>query len=72
MITNEIANAFKPPLIASLPRVGPTTCSCTIFAGAGSLPDFKILARSCASSVVKLPLMLELPASIFDITFGAE
>jgi hypothetical protein len=30
----------------TLPKVGPTTCSCTIRAGAGNLPVFKIFAKS--------------------------
>ena len=61
-----------PPLTAALPRVGPTICSATIFAGALVLPDFKILARSCASSVVKLPEISELPPSIGPFTLGAD
>ncbi len=66
-----MANAIIPPLTASAPNVGPTTCSATIFAGASSLPDFKMLARSCASSTVKFPEISELPPSIGPLTFGA-
>ena len=63
---------IKPPLTDSLPKVGPTTCSCTIFAGAGSLPVFNIFERSCASSTVKLPVMLERPPAIRSLGAGAE
>ena len=49
MIKKATRKAMEPPLIASCPSVGPTTCSCTILAGAGSLPLFKISDKSCAS-----------------------
>ena len=71
MITKAMANAMAPPRTASLPSVGPTTCSATIFAGASNFPDFKILAKSCASSTVKFPEISELPPSIAPFTFGA-
>ena len=38
----------KPASIASFPNEGPTIASSIIRAGAGSLPDFKILAKSLA------------------------
>ena len=52
-----MTNETKPELIASLPSVGPTTLSDTILAGAGIFPDFRILDRSVASSIVKSPVI---------------
>ncbi len=63
---------FIPPLTDSAPSVGPITCSATILAGASSLPDFNVLARSCASLIVKFPEISERPPSIGPLTFGAE
>jgi hypothetical protein len=42
----------KPLLMASAPKVGPTTASSTILVGAGNLPLFKIFAKSPAYSLV--------------------
>ena len=56
--------------MASAPKEGPTTASSTIRAGAGSLPAFKIFAKSFASLISKLPVMLELPPAISPCTFG--
>ena len=67
-MTNEIALA----LIDSAPRVGPTTSSDTILTFAAILPDLRTLARSLASSVSKLPVMLERPPVISVFTRGAE
>ena len=69
---NERPNAIIPPLIASAPNVGPTVCSCTILAGAGSLPILSMFAKSSASSTVKPPLICEVPPSITPFTCGAE
>ena len=62
----------KPWLWATLPRVGPITTSSTIVVGAGSVPAFKIFARSWASSIVKSPVICELPFGISFWTNGAE
>ena len=45
----EIKNDNAPPLIDSLPNVGPTCCSATILAGAVNLPLVNNSERSCAS-----------------------
>ena len=59
-----IINEIIPELIASLPRVGPMIVSEIIFAGAGSLPDLRIFARSSASSIVKSPVISVFPPVI--------
>ena len=59
-----MTNDINPELIASCPSVGPTMVSEIICAGAGSLPDFRILDRSSASSIVKSPVISVLPAVI--------
>ena len=56
----------------SAPSDGPTTCSCTILAGAGSVPDFSTFTRSSASSRVKFPLICEFPPVISVFTTGWE
>ncbi len=61
-----------PELIASFPRLGPTTVSDTILAGAGILPDLRMFARSVASSIVKSPVTSVLPPVISFITLGYE
>ncbi len=61
-----------PLLIDSCPNVGPTTASSTILAGAGSLPALRILAINLASSIVKLPVILERPPAISSEGAGAE
>ena len=43
--TNAITKEINPLWIASLPSVGPTTNSPTIFAGAGSLPALRMFER---------------------------
>ena len=48
---------LNPELIASSPSEGPTIASSIIRAGAGSLPDFRIFAKSLASLTVKLPVI---------------
>ena len=70
MITNAIIIEIRPERVASLPIVGPTIVSETIFAGAGILPDLRIFAKSVASSRVKLPLISVLPPVISDWTRG--
>jgi len=46
--------------------------SSTMRVGAGSLPAFNILAKSFASSIVKLPDIEELPLGISLLTEGQE
>ena len=46
--------------------------SSTILTGAGKDPALRILARSLASSMVKLPVIWELPPEISVLTTGAE
>jgi hypothetical protein len=60
----------KPALIDSLPSEGPTMASSTILAGAGNLPASSLLARSFASSTVKLPVIEERPPAISPCTVG--
>ena len=66
-MTNEI----KPCWIDCAPSDGPTMSSCTIRAGAGIRPDLRVLARSLVSSMVKFPLISELPPEISLLTRGA-
>ncbi len=44
--TNAMTNDHIPDWMDSLPRDGPTISSAMIRAGAGSLPDFRMFARS--------------------------
>ena len=60
-----------PWFCASLPRVGPMMLSSTIWVGAGSEPDFKMLAKSWASKRVKLPEISDCPFGISPFTIGA-
>ena len=60
----------RPAWMDSAPREGPTTCSWTIVAGAGSLPDLRTLVRSVASSMEKLPVISEEPPVISLMTLG--
>ena len=61
---------MRPARMEALPSEGPTTCSWMMVAGAGSLPDWRTLARSCASWTSKLPVMEELPPVISFWTVG--
>ena len=54
-------NDHIPLSIDSWPSEGPTIVSCSMRAGAGILPDFKMLAKSFASVTVKLPVIEERP-----------
>ena len=56
-IVSAIRNERKPASIASCPNDGPTMASSIMRAGAGSLPDFKMLAKSLASLIVKFPVI---------------
>ncbi len=55
---------LMPCARADLPSVGPMTTSSTIVVGAGRAPALRIFAKSCASSMVKLPEMEEFPFGI--------
>ena len=76
MNTRTIINPETIDLIpcdwATFPRVGPITTSSTIVVGAGKVPALRIFAKSCASSIVKLPVICELPLGISFWTNGAE
>jgi len=61
-----------PELMASCPKEGPTTSSCTICTEAAILPDFNTFAKSFASSGVKCPVICERPPVISTCTVGAE
>ena len=69
---SAIIKDFNPESIASCPRDGPTIASSIILAGAGNLPDFKILDKSLASLILKLPEIWDLPPEISDWTVGKE
>ena len=73
-ITNTKPNNIDiyPWLIASAPNDGPTNASSTIRVGAGNLPAFNTLAKSFASSTVKLPEIEERPPGISPLITGAE
>ncbi len=70
--TKAMMNEIRPSWIASCPREGPTTSSCTIRTPACILPDLSTFSRSCASCGVKLPVMEERPPSMRPFTVGAE
>ena len=57
---------ISPFLIESAPREGPTVRSSMILTGAGRAPARRTIARSCASSVVKFPVMRASPPVIFS------
>ena len=63
---------MNPDWMDSAPSEGPTTCSWTIVAGAGSLPDFSTLVRSVASSMLKFPVIEDEPPVISPWTLGYE
>ena len=65
-------NEMKPCSIAVAPSDGPITLFDTTSTFADILPDFNTLARSLASSGVKLPVICELPPSMRVLTRGAE
>ena len=69
---NAIMKDLSPESIASWPSEGPTIASSIILAGAGNLPDFKILDRSFASFIVKFPVICDLPPEISAWTVGKE
>ena len=58
--------------MASFPKDGPMNASSTIRVGAGNLPAFNTLAKSFASSTVKLPEIEERPPGISPLITGAE
>ena len=61
-----------PWLMDSTPKEGPIKASSTIRVGAGNLPAFNTLAKSLASSTVKLPEIEERPPAISPLITGAE
>ncbi len=63
---------ISPFLIESAPREGPTVLSSRILTGAGRAPALSAMARSFASSVVKLPVIRAWPPDIFSWITGAE
>ena len=63
---------ISPFFIESDPREGPTVLSSIILTGAGSEPARRTMARSCASSAVKFPVMRAEPPEIFSWITGAE
>ena len=69
--TKAMMNDTKPCCIDSMPSDGPTTSSCTMRVGAGILPELSVLARSFVSSIVKFPVISELPPDISPFTLGA-
>ena len=50
-----MAKEMIPAWIEALPRVGPTTFSCSMTTEVSILPELSTFARSLASSMVKLP-----------------
>ena len=66
-----MTNDTKPCSIDSIPSDGPTTSSCTMRVGAGIFPELSVLARSLVSSMVKFPVISELPPEISLFTRGA-
>ena len=67
-----MAKEMIPAWIEALPRVGPTTFSCSMTTLVSILPEFSTFARSFASSIVKLPVIEEFPPVISLLTLGAE
>ncbi len=70
--TRATMNDMKPSSIAFWPSDGPITVSEMMSTLAAILPLLSTLARSLASSVVKLPVIDERPPSITLLTRGAE
>ena len=64
-------DAYIPFCTPSLPNVGPTCFSWIIFISVGREPDFKIIARLLADSLVKLPKICPLPPVMASLITGA-
>ena len=72
-MTKARTNDHKPAETASRPNEGPTTASSIIRDGAGNLPALRMLAKSCASSMVMSPPEIEeRPFGISSFTTGNE
>ena len=71
-IINAIIKDFNPESIESWPKDGPIIASCTIWAGAGNLPDFNTLAKSFPSLTEKSPEISDLPPEISSFTVGHD
>ena len=56
----------------SSPSEGPTVLSSMTFTGAGRAPALKTVARSLASSALKLPSIMALPSGILERITGAD
>ncbi len=67
-----MATDMSPLLMESWPRDGPTVRSSRITTGAGSAPARSTMARSLASSMVKVPVICAWPPEIFSWMTGAE
>ncbi len=65
-------NDQRPSWMACSPSDGPITVSEMMSTLAAILPLLSTLARSFASSVVKLPVICERPPSITELTLGEE
>ena len=63
---------LMPCRMESWPRDGPTVRSSTISTGAGSAPARRMIARSRASLISKLPVIEALPPPIRSWITGAE
>ena len=64
--------AVRPISTESRPRDGPTVRSSMISTLAGRAPARRTMARSLASSLVRLPVMMERPLAILVWITGAE
>ena len=64
-------DANFPDLIESAPKPGPTDLSSTISKGAGKAPALKRTARSAASWLLKLPVIIPEPPVIAVFITGA-
>ena len=69
---NPIPKANKPERMEASPKLAPTTASCGMLIWASKRPDFKIFAKSFASSKSSRPVIWEDPPAILFITLGAE
>src|SRR6266481_2494377 len=70
-ISAEAAMAMRPWRIESAPSDGPTVRSSSTVTGAGSAPARSTMARSRASSIVKVPVMTARPPGMRVLHAGA-
>ena len=71
-IKNPITKELILFEIFSFPKEGPTKASDIILVSAGNFPISRILAKSCASWILKFPVICVFPPVIGSFTLGAD